>query len=221
MSALNSTLLNICKKYSTLDSTIIEERNAIINTKELVNHICNMITSRCADDDLTRQIMCSSLGGGKKMLTEIIETNEELGTSNFNNVISWKWTKAQLQVNEQRDKIDSLICEVVKAIVRETNELETNVLETNVLETNVLETNVLETNELETNVLETNVLETKPLDKTELEKSQLECEVEYLEAVEQKAQDDYERYLAAKSFMYGVIGALAVNVFVVYLNIKY
>ena len=196
MSALNSTLLNICKKYSTLDSTIIEERNAIINTKELVNHICNMITSRCADDDLTRQIMCSSLGGGKKMLTEIIETNEELGTSNFNNVISWKWTKAQLQVNEQRDKIDSLICEVVKAIVRETNELETN-------------------------VLETNVLETKPLDKTELEKSQLECEVEYLEAVEQKAQDDYERYLAAKSFMYGVIGALAVNVFVVYLNIKY
>jgi hypothetical protein len=231
MSALNSTLLNICKKYSTIDSTIIEQRNAIINTKELVNHICNMITSRCADDDLTRQIMCSSLGGGKKMLTEIIETNEELGTSNFNNVISWKWTKAQLQVNEQRDKIDSLICEVVKAIVRETNELETNELETNeletneletnVLETNVLETNVLETNVLETNELETNVLETKPLDKTELVKSQLECEVDYLDAVEQKAQDEYERYLAAKSFMYGVIGAFAVNAFVVYLNIKY
>jgi len=211
MSALNSTLLNICKKYSTIDSTIIEQRNAIINTKELVNHICNMITSRCADDDLTRQIMCSSLGGGKKMLTEIIETNEELGTSNFNNVISWKWTKAQLQVNEQRDKIDSLICEVVKAIVRETNELETNVLETNELETNVLETNELETNELETT----------PLDKTELMKSQLECEVDYLDAVEQKAQDEYERYLAAKSFMYGVIGAFAVNAFVVYLNIKY
>jgi hypothetical protein len=155
-----------------------------------------MITSRCADDDLTRQIMCSSLGGGKKMLTEIIETNEDLGTSNFNNVISWKWAKAQLKVNEQRDKIDSLICEVVKAIVSETNLSETN-------------------------VLETNVLETTSLDKTELVKSQLECEADYLDVVEQKAQDAYEKYLAAVSFIYGVVGALAVNVFVAYLNIKY
>jgi hypothetical protein len=201
MSALNSTLLNICKKYCTLDSTIIEERNAITNTKELVNHICNMITSRCADDDLTRQIMCTSLGGGKKMLTEIIETNEELGTSNFNNVISWKWTKAQLQVNEQRDKIDLLICEVVKAILSETSVSETSVSETS--------------------VSETNVLETTPLDNTELVQSQLECEADYLDAVEQKAQDEYEKYLAIKSFMYGVIGAFAVNVFVAYLNIKY
>jgi uncharacterized protein YjbI with pentapeptide repeats len=206
MSALNSTLLTICKKYCTLDSTIIEERNAITNTKELVNHICNMITSKCADDDLTRQIMCSSLGGGKKMLTEIIETNEELGTSNFNNVISWKWAKAQLKVNEQRDKIDSLICEVVKAIVSETT---------------LSETNVSETTLSETTLSETNVLETTPLDKTELVKSQLECEADYLDAVEQKAQDEYEKYLAIKSFMYGVIGAFAVNVFVVYLNSKY
>jgi hypothetical protein len=196
MSALNSTLYNICKKYCTIDSTIIEERNAITNTKELVNHICNMITSRCADDDLTRQIMCSSLGGGKKMLTEIIETNEELGTSNFNNVISWKWAKAQLKVNEQRDKIDSLICEVVKAILSETNLSEMT-------------------------VLETNVLETTPLDNTELVQSHLECEADYLDAVEQKAQDDYEKYLAVVSFIYGVVGALIVNVFVAYLNIKY
>jgi hypothetical protein len=196
MSALNSTLYNICKKYCTLDSTIIEERNAITNTKELVNHICNMITSRCADDDLTRQIMCSSLGGGKKMLTEIIETNEELGTSNFNNVVSWKWAKAQLKVNEQRDKIDSLICEVVKAILSETNLSETT-------------------------LSETNVLETTSLDKTELVKSQLECEADYLDAVEQKAQDAYEKYLAAVSFIYGVVGALIVNVFVAYLNITY
>jgi hypothetical protein len=201
MSALNSTLYNICKKYCTIDSSIIEERNTITNNKELVNHICNMITSRCADDDLTRQIMCSSLGGGKKMLTEIIETNEELGTSNFNNVISWKWAKAQLKVNEQRDKIDSLICEVVKAIVNETTLSDMTLSETT--------------------LSETNVLETAPLDKTELVKSQLECEADYLDAVEQKAQDAYEKYLAAVSFIYGVVGALIVNVFVAYLNIKY
>ncbi len=196
MSALNSTLYNICKKYCTIDSTIIEERNAIINTKELVNHICNMITSKCADDDLTRQIMCSSLGGGKKMLTEIIETNEELGTSNFNNVISWKWAKAQLKVNEQRDKIDSLICEVVKAILSETNLSETN-------------------------LSETNVLETTPLDKTELMQNQLKCEADYLDIVEQQAQDAYEKYLAAVSFMYGLVGALIANVFVAYLYRKF
>jgi hypothetical protein len=230
MSALNSMLYNICKKYSTIDSTIIEERNAITNTKELVNHICNMITSRCADDDLTRQIMCSSLGGGKKMLTEIIETNEELGTSNFNNVVSWKWAKAQLKVNEQRDKIDSLICEVVKAIVSQTNlsettvsettVSETTVSETTVSETTVSETTVSETTVSETNVLETNVLETTPLDNTELVQSQLECEADYLDAVEQKAQDAYEKYLAAVSFIYGVVGALIVNVFVAYLYRK-
>jgi len=191
MSALHSTILNICKKYSCLDSTIIEERNAILQAKEFVNHICNMITTRCLEGDLSRQIMCTSIGGGKKMLTEIIETNEELGTSNFNNVISWKWVKAQLKVNEQRDKIDLFICELVNAIVNES-----------------------------VNLSETNVLETTPLDKTEREQSQLECESDYLEAVEQKAQDDYETYLAAKSFMYGVIGALAVNLFVAYLNIK-
>jgi hypothetical protein len=220
MSALNSTLLNICKKYSTLDSTIIEERNAIINTKELVNHICNMITSRCADDDLTRQIMCSSLGGGNKMLTEIIETNEELGTSNFNNVISWKWVKAQLKVNEQRDKIDLLICDMVNAIVSETTLSETRPSETRPSETRPSETRPSETRPSETTLSEINVLETTLLDKTELEKSQLECEADYLDTVEQKAQDEYERYLAAKSFIYGVIGALAVNVFVVYFNLK-
>ena len=73
----------------------------------------------------------------------------------------------------------------------------------------------------ETTLSETNVLETAPLDKTELVKSQLECEADYLDAVEQKAQDAYEKYLAAVSFIYGVVGALIVNVFVAYLNIKY
>ena len=192
MTSLNSTILNICKKYSCLDSSIIEERNSILDTKEFVSNICNMITTRTSDDDLARQIMCSSLGGGQKVLTEIIQTNEELGTSNFNNTISWKWTKAQLKVNEQRDKIDKLICELVKVIVKE-DDIKDDVK---------------------------NVLDEPPsLQLDNVEQSQ--CENDYLEMVEQKAQDEYETYLAIKSFMYGVIGALAVNVFVAYLNIKH
>ena len=186
-----SGIINICKKYSTIDSSIIEERNSILDTKEFVSNICNMITTRTSEDDLTRQIMCSSIGGGQKVLTEIIETNEELGTSNFNNTISWQWTKAQLKVNEQRDKIDKLICELVRAIVKE-NDVKDDVK---------------------------NVLDESPsfkLDTTE----QSQCESDYLEMVEQKAQDEYETFLAIKSFMYGVIGALAVNIFVVYLNFK-
>ena len=187
-----SGIINICKKYSTIDSSIIEERNSILDTKEFVNTICNMITTRTSEDDLTRQIMCSSIGGGQKVLTEIIETNEELGTSNFNNTISWQWTKAQLKVNEQRDKIDKLICELVRAIVKE-NDVKDDVK---------------------------NVLDESPsfkLDTTE----QSQCESDYLEMVEQKAQDEYETFLAIKSFIYGVIGALAVNIFVVYLNSKH
>lgn len=160
-----------------------------------------MITSKCADDDLTRQIMCSSLGGGKKMLTEIIETNEELGTSNFNNVISWKWAKAQLKVNEQRDKIDSLICEVVKAIVSEAT--------------------LSETRPSETTLSEATPSEATPLDKTELMQNQLKCEADYLDIVKQRAQDAYEKYLAAVSFMYGLVGALIANVFVAYLYRKF
>ena len=135
--------------------------------------------------------MCSSIGGGQKVLTEIIETNEELGTSNFNNTISWQWTKAQLKVNEQRDKIDKLICELVRTIIKE-NDVKDDVK---------------------------NVLDESPsfkLDTTE----QSQCESDYLEMVEQKAQEDYETFLAIKSFIYGAIGALAVNIFVVYLNFK-
>lgn len=187
-----SGIINICKKYSTIDSSIIEERNSILDTKEFVSNICNMITTRTSEDDLTRQIMCSSIGGGQKVLTEIIETNEELGTSNFNNTISWQWTKAQLKVNEQRDKIDKLICELVRAIVKE-NDVKDDVK---------------------------NVLDESPsfkLDTTE----QSQCESDYLEMVEQKAQDEYETFLAIKSFIYGVIGALVVNIFVVYLNFKH
>lgn len=194
-----SGIINICKKYSTIDSSIIEERNYILDTKEFVNTICNMITTRTSEDDLTRQIMCSSIGGGQKVLTEIIETNEELGTSNFNNNISWQWTKAQLKVNEQRDKIDKLICELVRAIVKE-NDIKEDIKE-----------------DVKEDVK--NVLDESPsfkLDTTE----QSQCESDYLEMVEQKAQDEYETFLAIKSFMYGVIGALAVNIFVVYLNSK-
>ena len=186
-----SGIINICKKYSTIDSSIIEERNSILDTKEFVSNICNMITTRTSEDDLTRQIMCSSIGGGQKVLTEIIETNEELGTSNFNNTISWQWTKAQLKVNEQRDKIDKLICELVRTIIKE-NDVKDDVK---------------------------NVLDESPsfkLDTTE----QSQCESDYLEMVEQKAQDEYETFLAIKSFIYGVIGALVVNIFVVYLNFK-
>ena len=187
-----SGIINICKKYSTIDSSIIEERNSILDTKEFVNTICNMITTRTSEDDLTRQIMCSSIGGGQKVLTEIIETNEELGTSNFNNTISWQWTKAQLKVNEQRDKIDKLICELVRAIVKE-NDVKDDVKD---------------------------VLDESPSFKPDTTE-QSQCESDYLEMVEQKAQDEYETFLAIKSFIYGVIGALAVNIFVVYLNSKH
>jgi hypothetical protein len=179
-------------KYSNINPAIIEERNSILGAKEFVNSICNMITTRCSDEDLTRQIMSTSLGGGNKMLTEIIETNEELGTSNFNNIVSWKWAKAQLKVNEQRDNIDLLICELVKAIVKDT----------------------LKTNETLKTI--------KTLDDSEKIDYELDtdCETNYLDSIDQKILENYETYLAVKSFMYAVLGAFLVNIFVVYLNIK-
>lgn len=191
MDDFKSTIVNICMKYSNINPAIIKERNSILEAKEFVNSICNMITTRCSDEDLTRQIMSTSLGGGNKMLTEIIETNEELGTSNFNNIVSWKWAKAQLKVNEQRDNIDLLICELVKAIVNET----------------------LKTSETS----KTN--DSEDSEKTEQEHND-DCETNYLDYVDQKTLEDYETYLAIKSFMCAVFGAFLVNIFVVYCNIK-
>lgn len=199
MDDLKSTIVNICMKYSNINASIIEERNSILGAKEFVNSICNMITTRCSDEDLTRQIMSTSLGGGNKMLTEIIETNEELGTSNFNNIVSWKWTKAQLKVNEQRDNIDLLICELVKAIVNETSKTSVS----------------LKTNE----TLKTNDYEDLEKIAQDLELD-TECETNYLDNVDQHTLENYETYLAVKSFMYAVLGAFIVNIFVVYLNIK-
>ena len=192
MDDFKSTIVNICMKYSNINASIIEERNSILGAKEFVNSICNMITTRCSDEDLTRQIMSTSLGGGNKMLTEIIETNEELGTSNFNNIVSWKWTKAQLKVNEQRDNIDLLICELVKAIVNETSKTSVNLMTNETLDDSEKIDDELDT----------------------------ECETNYLDNVDQHTLENYETYLAVKSFMYAVLGAFLVNIFVVYLNIK-
>ena len=201
MTDLKSTIVNICAKYSNINASIIEERNSILGAKEFVNSICNMITKKCSDEDLTRQIMSTSLGGGNKILTEIIETNEELGTSNFNNIVSWKWAKAQLKVNEQRDNIDLLICELVKAILNENlNNNKSNNNKSNVLE---LKNDEPENDEPENDESEND-----------------ECETHYLQSVEQKTLEDYETYLAIKSFLYAVIGALFVNIFVAYLNLK-
>ena len=202
MDDFKSTIVNICMKYSNINASIIEERNSILGAKEFVNSICNMITKKCSDEDLTRQIMSTSLGGGNKMLTEIIETNEELGTSNFNNIISWKWAKAQLKVNEQRDNIDLLICELVKAILNEN--LNNN-----------------KSNNNKSNNNKSNILELKNDESENDESENDECETHYLQSVEQKTLEDYETYLAIKSFLYAVIGALFVNIFVVYLNLKY
>jgi len=199
MDDLKSTIVNICMKYSNINASIIEERNSILGAKEFVNSICNMITTRCSDEDLTRQIMSTSLGGGNKMLTEIIETNEELGTSNFNNIVSWKWAKAQLKVNEQRDNIDLLICELVKAIVKDT----------------------LKTNETLKTIKTFKTNDYEDLEKTAQDHElDTECETNYLDSIDQKTLENYETYLAVKSFMYAVLGAFIVNIFVVYLNIK-
>jgi len=204
-------------KYSNINASIIEERNSILGAKEFVNSICNMITKKCSDEDLTRQIMSTSLGGGNKMLTEIIETNEELGTSNFNNIISWKWAKAQLKVNEQRDNIDLLICELVKAILNEN--LNNNKSNNN--KSNNNKSNNNKSNNNKSNILELKNDESENDESENDESENDECETHYLQSVEQKTLEDYETYLAIKSFLYAVIGALFVNIFVVYLNLKY
>ena len=204
MADLKSTIVNICAKYSNINASIIEERNSILGAKEFINSICNMITKKCSDEDLTRQIMSTSLGGGNKMLTEIIETNEELGTSNFNNIISWKWVKAQLKVNKQRDNIDLLICELVKAILNEN-----------------LDNNKSNVFELKNDEAENDEAENDEVENSDEPQNSDEAETHYLESVEQKTLEDYETYLAIKSFLYAVIGALLVNIFVAYLNFKY
>ena len=191
MANLDLQLKEILLKYKFLDANIILERNELINNENLHNELCNIMGNIWQKQSLTQPIVCATLSGNEKICSMIDNKIEVLGESPY-----WLLSKAQLKVNEQRDKIDKLICELVRAIVKE--------------------------NDIKEDVKEDvkNVLDESPsfkLDTTE----QSQCESDYLEMVEQKAQDEYETFLAIKSFIYGVIGALAVNIFVVYLNSKH
>ena len=61
---------------------------------------------------LAQPIVCATLGGNNKLCSMIDEKTELMGQSPY-----WTWTKAQLKVNQQRDSIDLLLCDLVKAVI--------------------------------------------------------------------------------------------------------
>jgi hypothetical protein len=112
MSNVNLTMKEVLLKYKSLDANIIHERNKLINDECLHNEICNILANQWQQQSLAQPIVCATLGGNNKLCSMIDEKTELMGQSPY-----WTWTKAQLKVNQQRDTIDLLLCDLVKAVM--------------------------------------------------------------------------------------------------------
>jgi hypothetical protein len=78
-----------------------------------------MLANQWQNQSLTQPIVCSSLGGNNKLCSIVDEKLEVMGQSPY-----WEWSKAQLKVNQQRDSIDILLCELVKTVLENEEVLE-------------------------------------------------------------------------------------------------
>jgi len=112
MSNIDLKMKEVLLKYKSLDANIIHERNKLINDECLHNEICNILANQWQQQSLAQPIVCATLGGNNKLCSMIDEKMELMGQSHY-----WTWTKAQLKVNQQRDTIDLLLCDLVKAVL--------------------------------------------------------------------------------------------------------
>jgi hypothetical protein len=112
MSNINLAIKEVLLKYKSLDANIIHERNKLINDECLHNEICNILANQWQQQSLAQPIVCATLGGNNKLCSMIDEKSELMGYSPY-----WTWSKAQLKVNQQRDTIDLLLCDLVKAVL--------------------------------------------------------------------------------------------------------
>lgn len=122
MSKRTLLIQEILLKYKSLDANIIHERNQLINDEKLHNELCNILANQWQKQSLTQPIVCATLSGNEKLCSMIDEKMEVIGESPY-----WLWSKAQLKVNHQRDNIDLLLCDLVKAVLE--NEDTMNVVE--------------------------------------------------------------------------------------------
>ena len=112
MANLDLQLKEILLKYKFIDANIIMERNELINNEKLHNEVCNILGNIWQKQSLTQPIVCATLSGNEKICSMIDSKMEVLGESPY-----WLLSKAQLKVNQQRDSIDLLLCELVKVVV--------------------------------------------------------------------------------------------------------
>ena len=112
MSKNNLIIQEVLLKYKSLDANIIHERNKLINDEKFHNELCNILATQWQEQKLAQPIVCATLGGSTKLCSMIDEKLELLGESPY-----WVWSKAQLKVNQQRDSIDLLLCDLVKALL--------------------------------------------------------------------------------------------------------
>ena len=110
-------LKRLAHKYKDLDGALITKKNELIKSKTLHNKICNVMANKWEAERLSQSALCTTLGNANNQITDIITEKLTLN----NNEECWLWAKAQIEVNTQRDKIDQLVCELIKTIL--SNEL--------------------------------------------------------------------------------------------------
>ena len=119
MANLDLQLKEILLKYKFIDANIIMERNELINNEKLHNEVCNILGNIWQKQSLTQPIVCATLSGNEKICSMIDSKMEVLGESPY-----WLLSKAQLKVNQQRDNIDLLLCELLKIILENKEQVE-------------------------------------------------------------------------------------------------
>ena len=119
MSNITLLIQEVLLKYKSLDANIIHERNKLINDENLHNELCNMLANHWQTQCLTQPIVCATLGGSNKICSMIDKKQELMGKSPY-----WELSKAQLKVNQQRDNIDLLLCELLKITLENKEQVE-------------------------------------------------------------------------------------------------
>ena len=108
MSKTNILMKEVLLKYKSLDADIIHERNKLMNDEKLHNELCNILVNVWQ----TQAIVCSTSGVNNKQCSILDEKPKHPSQLPY-----LVWSKAQLKVNQQRDTIDLLLCDLVKAVI--------------------------------------------------------------------------------------------------------
>ena len=110
------SLKELALRYKGIEKERLERRDELLYNVEMRDKICDMMANKWEEAELLQPAIIATINGQSRLLEEIIE--EKVAITRRNEC-SWLWAQAQIRVNEQRDKIDMFICELIELLQEE------------------------------------------------------------------------------------------------------